>query len=122
MSFLTKIVSPALHEAAVRAGLRTALATLAPALVLPALPVGVITGQWIVAFLVGLALAVCTAFLAGLQSYASFLAKGIPEPYVTAAIEQAGYVPRHAAGSEENPIRAPGDIAQPSALSDAPIE
>lgn len=107
MSFLTKIVSPALHEAAVRAGVRTALVAFTPALALPTVVTGAITQEWIVAFLIGLAMAAVTSFLAGLQSYASFIAKGIPEPYVTAAVEQAGYVPRHAAGTEENPIRAP---------------
>jgi len=106
MKFLSKIVSPALHEAAVRAGLRTALTTLAPGLILPAGLTVALTGEWFAALLVGLALAVVTAVISGLQSYASFIAKGIPEPYVTAAIEQADYVPRHAAAdpiSERGP-------------------
>lgn len=118
MTFLTKIVSPALHEAAVRAGVRTGAAALATGFILPAGLTVAFTHEWFTALLIGLALAVVSAIVAGLQSYASFIAKGVPDPYVTAALEQADYVPRHAAGDEAAP-RAP---PQNAALSDAPIE
>lgn len=89
MSFLNKIVSPALHEAAVRAGVRTGTATLAAGFILPAGLTVAFTSQWLSALGIGLALAIVSAVVAGIQSYASFISKGIPETYVTAAIEQA---------------------------------
>lgn len=105
MKFLSRIVSPALHEAAVRAGLRTALVTLAPALVIPGGVTVAISGQWLAALGISLLTAAVIAFVAGLSSYASFIAKGIPEPYVTAALEQT-YAAKHVAldsASERGP-------------------
>lgn len=117
MNFLTKIVSPALHEAAVRAGVRTGAATLAAGFILPAGLTVAFTGEWFAALLIGLALAAVSALVAGLQSYAAFIAKGLPDPYVTAALEQGDYVPRHVATD----IQERGPPAS-SALGDAPIE
>jgi hypothetical protein len=115
MSFLTKVVSPALHEAAVRAGVRSGAQALAAGFVLPAGLTMAFTQEWVVALLMGLALALVSAVVTGIQSYASFIAKGIPDAYVTAAVEQADYVPRHAA-----PIVTETPVS--SALGDAPIE
>lgn len=106
MSFLTKIVSPALHEAAVRAGVRTGAAALAAGFILPAGLTVAFTREWLMALLIGLALAAVSAVVSGIQSYASFIAKGVPDPYVTAALEQADYVPRHAA-DEQTSERGP---------------
>lgn len=94
MKFLTKIVSPALHEAAVRAGVRSGAQALAAGFILPAGLTVAFTQEWLSALAIGLALAAVSAVVAGLQSYASFIAKGIPEPYVTAAAEQAHLVPQ----------------------------
>jgi hypothetical protein len=124
MSFLTKVVSPALHEAAVRAGVRSGAQALAAGFVLPAGLTMAFTQEWVVALLIGLALALVSAVVTGIQSYASFIAKGIPDAYVTAAVEQADYVPRHVAYNPEQP-RAPSIVTETpvsSALGDAPIE
>ena len=118
MSFLTKIVTPALHEAAVRAGIRTGAATLAAGFILPAGLTVAFTGQWFAALAIGLALAVVGAVVSGIQSYAAFIAKGLPDPYVVAAIEQSGYVPKHAQVGADAPRGPPAS----SALGDAPIE
>lgn len=117
MSFLTKVVSPALHEAAVRAGVRSGAQALAAGFVLPAGLTMAFTQEWFAALLIGLALALVSGVVAGVQSYASFIANGIPDPYVVAAAEQAHLVPQRVVAEASEDV-----TESPVTLGDAPTE
>lgn len=94
----TKIVSAELHEAAVRAGVRTAAQSLGTGFVIPATLTVAFTGEWFAALGIGIALAVVVGVVNGAQAYFSFIGKGIPEQYAQAVV-----LGQHAAVPSEGP-------------------
>lgn len=82
-----KIITPKLRTAAKIAFIRTAGQSLTAVLPVGAITV-VVTGEWLLAAVLGAAGAVVTAGLAGSVAAWDIIRRGLPDEYVYAGIEQ----------------------------------
>lgn len=86
----------ALHDAAVRAGIRTAAQALGGALVPLGATAGILTGGSWLALGIALGGSLITSLIAGTAAYLNFIGNGLPEAYGVLARQNTS-VPKHAA-------------------------
>ncbi|MFC4223795.1 hypothetical protein [Lysinibacter cavernae] len=86
----------ALHDAAVRAGIRTAAQALGGALAPLGVTAGVLTGGSWIALGIAAGGSLITSLIAGTAAYLNFIGNGLPEAYSVLASERARS-PKHAA-------------------------